>query len=230
MLFTALQQDGLRHHAYLIEGEPKETYKAVAQFLEQECSFPTRGNPDFWYGEFSHFGIEDARKLKQQQADRPVQHEYRVFVIAAGRLLREAQNALLKVFEEPAHSTRLILLVPRHAGVLPTLRSRAVVFSVAVNGGYGSAESFLRADYGKRLKLIQPVLSEKDINAALNLVNETEALLAQNAGDNVVRMESFQSAFEAIQTTRRYLSGSRPMLKPLLEYFAISIPVVEIQK
>jgi DNA polymerase III subunit delta' len=69
--------------------------------------------------------IDAIRSLRQEAGYRPFEGGGRVFLIdPADRLSLEAQNALLKTLEEPASSSRLILITARPAHLLPTTRSR----------------------------------------------------------------------------------------------------------
>ena len=95
------------HHAYLLEGIAESILKELHEFLEEGLSFHIKGNPDFWHGAFDTFGIDDGRALKEMQSRRPV-GERKIFIVQANFFTREAQNALLKVFEEPTPNTHFL--------------------------------------------------------------------------------------------------------------------------
>ncbi len=73
-------------------------------------------------------------------------------------LTPEAGNALLKVLEEPPAHTRLILLSPSAASVLPTLRSRTglrvLSGSFMASKADPEAERFMQTTIGERLSII----------------------------------------------------------------------------
>ncbi|MBM3257515.1 MAG: AAA family ATPase [Candidatus Liptonbacteria bacterium] len=70
-------------------------------------------------------GIEAARELKIFLYAKPNVSAYRLAIIDdAHRMTPEAQNALLKVAEEPPASGVLILITSDKDGLLPTLQSR----------------------------------------------------------------------------------------------------------
>jgi hypothetical protein len=73
------------------------------------------------------WGIEDSRQLAEAAAQRPVAAEQRVFVIVTSALTHEAQNALLKLFEDPPPTAVFYLLIPSIERLLETVRSRVVV-------------------------------------------------------------------------------------------------------
>ena len=52
----------------------------------------------------------------------------KIFIIETGFFTREAQNSLLKVFEEePTEGTHFFVFTPSAETLLPTLRSRMVI-------------------------------------------------------------------------------------------------------
>jgi len=73
----------------------------------------------------SKIRVADARELLHMAYRKPYQARQSVFVILnADKMLREAQNALLKVLEEPPTSATIILTASQLELVLPTVRSR----------------------------------------------------------------------------------------------------------
>lgn len=69
--------------------------------------------------------VADSRELLHAAYRRPFQAQRAVYVILnADTMLREAQNALLKLLEEPPTSAVLLLTASNLQAVLPTVRSR----------------------------------------------------------------------------------------------------------
>ncbi|HEX8853620.1 MAG TPA: DNA polymerase III subunit delta', partial [Pyrinomonadaceae bacterium] len=69
--------------------------------------------------------VEAARDLERETNYRPVEGRARFFLIDHAELLSDASsNALLKTLEEVQPTSHLILLTPRPASLLPTIRSR----------------------------------------------------------------------------------------------------------
>lgn len=70
-------------------------------------------------------GIEEIRQLKTKLSFKPFASPYKAAVIHEGeKLTLEAQNALLKILEEPPPHTIIILTAPSSDMLLPTLVSR----------------------------------------------------------------------------------------------------------
>lgn len=69
--------------------------------------------------------VEQMRLIEREANYRPYEGKARVFLIEDADKLNDASaNALLKVLEEPPHTSHLILLTSRPAMLLPTVRSR----------------------------------------------------------------------------------------------------------
>ncbi|QQR65097.1 hypothetical protein IPH92_00755 [Candidatus Kaiserbacteria bacterium] len=126
--------------------------------------FNTTGeNPDVSLREFDRMAIADVRSLIHDAMLRPVQDDVRVFVIAADSILGEAQNALLKLFEEPNAHTCFYLIIPREDMLLPTLRSRLSIMAVEDSvTTHTSFIAFQKLGYSERLLLITKKLNTED--------------------------------------------------------------------
>ena len=69
--------------------------------------------------------VEQMRLIEREANYRPFEGKARVFLIEdADKLNDPSANALLKVLEEPPHTSHIILLTSRPAILLPTIRSR----------------------------------------------------------------------------------------------------------
>ncbi|MCA9359593.1 hypothetical protein KC850_00970 [Candidatus Kaiserbacteria bacterium] len=113
------------------------------------------------------FGIDDARELVRKAHNRPSNSSFIYLTVRTEFITHEAQNALLKVLEEPPASSRLIFVVPPDLTLLPTLESR---FSdTASNNEIQTLESketfdkFIGASYADRLSMIEVATKGKDI-------------------------------------------------------------------
>ncbi|EKD96471.1 MAG: hypothetical protein ACD_24C00032G0002 [uncultured bacterium] len=70
-------------------------------------------------------GIDEIREVIKFLSNKPFSHKCKVVVITeAHYMTREAQNALLKILEEPPIYATLILLAKTEESVLPTILSR----------------------------------------------------------------------------------------------------------
>lgn len=69
--------------------------------------------------------VDQMRKIEREANFRPYEGNRRLFLIDdADKLNEPSANALLKVLEEPPHTSHIVLITSRPAMLLPTVRSR----------------------------------------------------------------------------------------------------------
>jgi DNA polymerase III delta prime subunit len=217
------KKNGRLHHAYGILGNKEQVKKEIFSFLEKDLKFPTIGNPDFWQGEFNVFKIDDSRALNGSHLNKPVKFDQKVFVIFTNFITKDAQNSLLKIFEEPAANTIFFLVLPGNTDLLPTLKSR-MIFGKSENKDSDSklsAEDFLNAKIGKRLETVAKIvkdIKEEKLNksdAIIFLKNLEKALkLKEKAGNHFLAIEDIEKAIS-------YAGDESPSIKVILEHLAL---------
>jgi DNA polymerase-3 subunit delta' len=98
--------------------------------------------------------VDDIRAIRRDSLLRPFDGEVKVYIIDhAHKLNPNAQNALLRILEEPPHYVRFILLANSADMLLATIRSRCAVVRAAVeekmaedgDGAAARAEEFIVA-------------------------------------------------------------------------------------
>jgi hypothetical protein len=114
---------------------------------------------------FEKLGINDARELVRLAYGRPSKDEKLCLVVRANFINLEAQNALLKILEEPPESSQFIFVLPNDFTVLPTLASRFnQVHNLRndTNGQTAEFDTFLVSGYKDRLAAIDLSVKNKD--------------------------------------------------------------------
>jgi hypothetical protein len=115
----------MAHHAYFLVGDTEEGIERARGFASGILeSAPTEKNLDIHILRYGLFSVEDARALAASAYRAPDGNNGKVIIISLTRIFHEAQNALLKIFEEPPIGVTLILVIPSAGLLLPTLRSR----------------------------------------------------------------------------------------------------------
>lgn len=166
-------------HAMVFEGEKglgkKTLAKAVASALVCEnpqngepcgicgqCKKASTGHPDIVYinGDKDKvmIGVEYIREMRTDAWEKPVESSNKVYIILR-EMNESAQNALLKILEEPPASVYIIILTETSNNLLETVISRSSVFSLGGVGINDGAEYILK-NFGKWEK--------EDITEALN--------------------------------------------------------------
>lgn len=207
-------------NTHLVAGGP-EMLPDILAFLENE-DIKTKGNPDLYVRAYKHFGIDEARELRDRVSLRPL-GERRVFVIAAPDMNREAQNALLKTLEEAPGNALFFFIVPSPNILLPTLRSRANILPLCIPGMHKEAvdvAGFIKATPQKRLEMLKPLLEKdvddrRDLGTILSFLSSLERSLAESP-----------KGLRAIYRARKYITDRGALVKPLLEQIALLVPRV----
>lgn len=167
----------MAHHAYVTEGNAEDTMSRARAFAADELSILDPSSPDILAYSFGHLSVEDTRRILDV-AYQSASGEHKVIVLYANRLFHEAQNALLKVMEEPPDGVVLIMGVPSKGVLLPTLRSRLIDLPNEGNAPMdGVAEAFMKLSSAEREKYVSKLLdrTKSDKDDAKNAAR-TEAL------------------------------------------------------
>lgn len=219
----------MQHHAFVIEAQPEEGIATAQAWVEKELGMKVESNPDIVVMKYGLLSVDDARRVAELAAGAAFAGEHKVVIIAASRAYHEAQNALLKVFEEPPAGVRLFLILPSLGGLLPTLRSRVQVLNQSVQHSVSdiskSAEEFMKASKEKRSAMIKKLTSGKDDeerrenrDEAIAIVNGIEAAAyAQSATKNAALLSD-------IATLRTHLYDRSAPVKMILEHLSLVIP------
>jgi hypothetical protein len=110
-------------------------------------------------------GIDDVRKIISDAHRRPDNDtKERVLLVATQFITEEAQQALLKIIEEPPASTRFIFVIPLGYHFLPTLESRFERAEVKEEAAHTVAfNEFKDAPLTERLTAIEGAIKNKNL-------------------------------------------------------------------
>jgi hypothetical protein len=221
------------HHAYLIEGEKSLVLPELLAILD-DLKINTSLTSDMYATHVDTFKIEDARKLKSLAGEKGfgASDAKRVFIISAESFLPEAQNALLKVFEEPIPHTHFFVLAPSVHVFIPTLLSRLYVIkhtSHTINDKV--AHTFMSQSLPERVDFLKGLLSDTDDEGgneesprskALQFLDSLEVSLHAKFAESYAG--DLASCFEQIFTARKYLRQPGSSAKMLMESLALVMP------
>ncbi len=167
-------------HAFIIEGEVGSGRKTLARMLAaaaicgdadapcgkcRECELIEKdGFCDVltYSPDGATFKVDIIREIRENAYIMPIEAKRKVNILLdCDKMNEPAQNALLKVLEEPPSFMVFILVCRSASSLLPTVRSRCITLSVQ-NPEKEEALAYLNLSTGK---------SEADINEALSAAN-----------------------------------------------------------
>lgn len=214
-------------HAYIVSGTRRAAQEHVGAQLAGQ-GFIVQANPDYLFAEHVSFAVDDARALRAWQELSPL-GERKVCVICTDFITPEAQNALLKTFEEPVPNTHLFFILPNADILLPTFLSRVRHTHVHADS-YDMAEAaaFLKMSVGERMEQIKKMTAKSDDDdasaevraRALALVESLEQLYAERVAQGE-RGALVASATNLLRF-KKYLYTPGASVKAILETIALT--------
>src|SRR3989344_875630 len=131
-IFKELYINDTLSHGYIFFGEEQVGKKsfalAFANFLERDKFESPEGllsEAKLISPEEGSIGIDTVKEAKRFLSQKPILSKRRILIIDdAHKLTPQAQNAILKVSEEPPQSSLIIVISPTLDSLLPTLTSR----------------------------------------------------------------------------------------------------------
>ena len=182
-------------HAMLIDGNPGTGRHTLTDFLSKaavccsdkipclkcrECSMAASGNhPDIIRilpeKDKKNISVNQIRQLRANAYVMPNQALRKVFILDPAESMNEyAQNALLKILEEPPESTVFILITENRSRLLPTVVSRCIIFTLTCPTQKESMEYiFSNTDCSAGDVKNALLKTDNNIGLALSLLNGT---------------------------------------------------------
>lgn len=159
-------------------------------------------------------GIDEARSVTEQAFRRPLEKASQLLLVRTTFITHEAQNALLKLLEEPPITSRFLFLVPMDMQLLPTLASRLMVENVSEGDINHRFDDFMNASIADRLLQIETATKAKD----------TEWMRAIKSGllGYISKVHSAKEK-QTIELVTRLLLTRGASNKMLLEHAALGI-------
>lgn len=251
-LLSAAVDGGRFPHALLIEGPTGSGKKQLAHLFAKaavcldvhkpcgvcsQCLKAETGHPDIAMlqgdGSAKSLSVDLIRDLREQASVVPNEAAYKVQIIADADCMNvQAQNALLKILEEPPSYMLFVLTATSRTAFLPTVQSRCVCLPL-----HGVTEEEALSVLQKQL----PALPTGELQTRLRLYGGRIGAVLDSASD-----DSFQSTVERVTAiaaaitapselelmkataplekdkplTDAVLGGLKPVLRDALQYAA----------
>ncbi len=224
------------HHFYIIEGKKEDIEPELLKCLENR-GIPTAGNPDLTVEHYESFTVDEGKLFRSRQNQKSFGEYPRIFIFSAEAFTREAEQALLKMFEEPEQDIHFFLIVNSLGSVADTIISRANVARKEnykgepfVKDNFLQAVNFLNLKKADRLLEITKIVKSHDKDEsgaplrsnATELVNEIEQFLfSKKTPDKFTKDDVF--IFQEISHSRELLQIRSASVKMILEHIAVII-------
>lgn len=195
------------------------SHHAVLLSTELPLEFESDFAPHLTYKE-PQLGIDMVRTLIQSAHRRPQgDDEEQLIMVATEFITEEAQQALLKIIEEPPLSTKFLFVLPCGYTLLPTLESRFErQEGIEVTADYSIFQNFLKMSYAERMVAIDESTKKKDIAWQAAMKRGLLAHLRANSKDIP------HDILRELEYVARLLLTRGASNKFLLEHLALTLP------
>lgn len=205
------------HHSFVVFSD--DSVGVIERFLKK---YPVT-DVETW--QLEKMGIDEARVLISTAFSEPKTGDKRLLIIACRNITEEAEQALLKILEEPPATTVFLFVVPAGFRFLPTLNSRFFDVTTELteeNQDFlvETLEAFLTQNYAERLAEITKRLKDEDIGWVRNLKRELLAVVKRGEGFGLKLRGK-----RALALALDFLDERGASNKMLLEELALTLPV-----
>lgn len=219
------------HHAYGVvvgKREARKSYTSeLCDLLETHIGIKKRGDPDLHIFDSDTFGIDDSRIIISHHSTRSIgDHGKKIFIVSTSSLTGDAQNALLKMVEEPTEGTHIFLIIPSRDALLPTLRSRISFIDLSDQEGAGdNSLGDSRATARRFLKMTKKERVDFVANMAKEIADEDlpKSVALELVGTIAEEVRHDRRALGASLQALDYLRDRSASVKQLLEYVALRV-------
>jgi hypothetical protein len=198
-----------QHHANLLVGTPEEAESYLNLFCK-DSGVKLANNPDFFAFRIDTFGIDEARQVRLLSARKALSGQ-KIFFISPRHLTLEAQNALLKTFEDP-HPGNIFLISSREEALIePTLLSRMQIIKFGLIQTGQEAQQFFSSSLKDRLNFAKKFAEEEK-----NLPVFLDDLLLL-----LRKQEKARELVEKIYNLRRLIHDSNVLPRLVIEHLSV---------
>lgn len=199
----------------------------ITGFLKEKDIYPIDVS---WQIYEKAVGIEDVRNIQKKILLRPFKGKTKAVVIQAyENITTEAQNALLKILEEPPANTIIIISIQKKELLLPTIISRCKIIELkeaeislinedmlALNN---TLNILLNGKIGEKLKIAQDISKNKD--EASSWLEKMAILARENLIANYNDLK-YLSFLKSLQKTYAVIKSTNVSQRVALENLFLS--------
>lgn len=166
-------------HAYLFCGERERAIQDMERMAIVLLSFGKDdliAHPDFHREKFEKFGIKDAQEIKKKSYGKKLIGKRKIFFLEVDNFSREAENALLKICEEPPPEVYFLIFTPNSNNVSGVLKSRFVIIKadskknlLVESGGQSEINDFFNMGAVDKDIFLEKLKKTKDKDKIKNL-------------------------------------------------------------
>lgn len=219
------------YHSYVIEGDSTLAGDLLG-FLEDRGEIK-KHSPDVICQKYESFTMDDSHEIKDWHSRMGVTGGKKICILATKFINREAEQALLKIIEEPSINTHFFIIVPDSSKLLATIISRVHVLKIKPDDNLEIKKEvafFIKIDPKARIEMVAEIIknnkSEENSGQlrfyATNFVNELESIYYQKFKIDK-NDKNIKDVLNELQKARGYLATPGASVKMILEHLSLII-------
>jgi hypothetical protein len=215
------------YHSYVIEGHLDYTTTELLNYFE------INKNYNIFYQKYEAFTIENSREIKLWHSQYAINDNKKICIISTKFINPEAEQALLKIIEEPTQNTHFFIIIPDINLIKDTIISRVHLIKADKYIGKEHNEfvnNFMDLSIKERLEKISLIMKEykDEENSAklrdysISFINKLENIFYLKLKEDK-KNKKIISILGEFQKSRSYLSKPGSSVKMILEHLALMI-------
>jgi len=202
-------------HAYIVYDKPLETFGLIKEEIKSRLP-----NALIVEANYENFLVEEAKNLDREAFHSVSKDRPKIIIISCFGITVQAQNALLKTFEESSKNIHFFFCVPNDIQLLPTLKSRCSLVYMGKNNEV-VGKKFLSMSLEKRFSYIDSLILENNKEIVSDFLNSLEYECHNNIIEGRADVREVR-AYDAIMLAREYLRDTAASIKQILRHIATS--------
>ncbi len=225
------------HHFNIAVGSRDQAVSEIKKICTNTLNFVCDGNPNFYFHHFDSLLIDEARLFAETKNRKIKSGEVSVSIAAFSNATREAQNALLKLLEEPIPGNYIFFVVPEINIILPTVLSRATILKIetsqiTTDANESAYSDIVKMSYKERLAMVETLLKKiKDEKVPKSEARElVQKILTEMNRRLLVGHIELARPIADIASSAQFINTPSASLKTILEHIMLTIPKSDIMK
>ncbi len=225
------------HHFNIAVGPRDHAISEIKKLCVDLLNFVCDGNSNFHFHHFDSLLIDEARLFAETKNRKIKLGEVSISILAFSNATREAQNALLKLLEEPIPGNYIFFVVPEINIILPTVLSRAVLLEIGTSQKTDDADiatysDIVQMSYKERLAMVEGLLKKiKDEKIPKSDVRELVQKILKEMNRRLLAGHiDIAGPLRDIASSAQFVNVPSASLKTILEHIMLTIPKSDIMK
>lgn len=209
-----------RNGSYCVRSSRLEEGIIFVNELLQNKGIQSSGS-DYRLLQKTTISIDDIRLLQEFHEQTSI-GDNKTVICAGSFITTQAQNALLKMIEEPKVGERIFIIVNHETELVPTILSRVQIHSLQSKTEKAGVENFVSMRAPERISFMEETFlsieeSDEKREALLSFLRSLEGYMYDTR-----QVSKYKDLLQALPTLRQMLGNQGAPVKMIAEYVSLS--------